>query len=133
VSRSPLNANQERRLGIGLRMLRQEMAAIASWPEMERAGEPYGEIRGLLERLRAAVASLEASLGLPSERPIPTGRRLAATAEVWATRMVDLHARHLRAYGKVHPELASVLDPRLDELIGLLDALGEAGLRLPPR
>lgn len=114
-------------------MLRQDTEAVASWPELERPGEPYDEIRGLLERLRLAVASLEATLGLPSERPIPAGRRLAAMAEVWATRMVDLHARRLRAYGRVYPELAPVLDPKLDELIGLLDALGEAGLRLPPR
>jgi hypothetical protein len=33
----------------------------------------------------------------------------------------------------VHPELAGALDGRLDELIGMLEELAQAGTRLPSR
>lgn len=132
-ARGLLNANQQRRLGTSLRMLRRDVAAVASWPEVARPGEPQAAIRDLVERLVPAVESLEAALGLPAERPIPPGRRLAAVAETWANRLEDLHARGLKPYGKVHPELAGALDAKLDVLIGLLEELADAGARLPPR
>ena len=128
-----VNANQQRRLATGLRMLRHEVAALASWPEVARAGEAAQAVRTLTARIVPAVEALEASLGLPSERPVPAGRRVAALAEVWANRLAGLHARNLRAYGKVHPELAAALDGRLDELIGLLEELAQVGTRLPSR
>jgi len=128
-----VNANQQRRLATGLRMLRHDVAALASWPEVERPGEAAQAIRLLAARIGPAVEALEASLGLPAERPVPAGRRVAAVAEVWASRLADLHARSLRAYGKVHPDLAAALDGRLDEIIGLLEELAQAGIRLPSR
>lgn len=131
MSRTLLNANQQRRLATSLRMLRHEIAAIASWPEVGRPGEPQLAIRALAARVVASVEALEASLGLPAERPVPVGRRLVATAAVWANRLVDLHSRALKPYGRVHPELAGALDPKLDELVGLLEKLAEAGQRLP--
>lgn len=131
MSRTLLNANQQRRLATGLRMLRHEISAIAAWPEVGRPGEPQQTIRAQAARIIAGVEALEASLGLPAERPVPLGRRLVATAEVWANRLVDLHARALRPYGKVHPELGGALDPKLDELVGLLEELADAGQRLP--
>jgi len=128
-----VNANQQRRLATGLRMLRHDVGALASWPEVARPGEVAQAIRALAARIGPAVEALEASLGLPAERPVPAGRRVVAVAEVWANRLADLHARNLRAYGKVHPDLAAVLDGRLDELIGLLEELAQAGTRLPSR
>lgn len=127
------NANQQRRLGTGLRMLRHDVGALASLPEVARGGEAALAIRTLAARIVPAVEALEASLGLPAERPVPAGRRVAAVAEIWANRLADLHARNLRAYGKVHPELAGALDARLDELIGMLEELAQAGTQLPSR
>jgi len=132
-ARGLLNANQQRRLGTGLRMLRHDLAAVASWPEVARPGEAQEAIRALVKRLVPAVESLEATLGLPAEREVPAGRRLAAVAEVWANRLEDLHARKLRPYGKVHPDLAGALDAKLDALIALLQELADAAARLPPR
>lgn len=126
-----LNANQVRRLGTSLRMLRHDMAAVAAWPEVARPGEAQEAIRALAVRIVPAVEALETSLGLPAERPIPPGRRLAAVAETWATRLEDLHAKGLRPYGRVHPDLAGALDPKLDELIRLLEELAEAAGSLP--
>jgi|GEM_PF-6973458 len=128
-----VNANQQRRLGTGLRMLRHDVTALASLPEVTQPGEAANTIRALAARIVPAVEALEASLGLPPERPVPAGRRVAAMAEVWANRLADLHARNLRAYGKVHPELAAALDERLDTLVGLLEELAQAGTRLPSR
>ena len=128
-----LNANQQRRLGTSLRMLRHDVQGIAAWPEVARAGEEPAAIRALVARIIPAVESLEASLALPAERPVPAARRLASLAEVWVNRLEDLHARHLRPYGRVHPDLAGALDARLDELMGLLEGLAEAAGRLPSR
>ena len=129
--RGLLNANQQRRLATSLRMLRHEVGAVAAWPEVARAGETPEAIRSLIARIVPAVQGLEASLGLPAERPVPPGRRLSAVAEVWANRLEDLHARQLRPYGKVHPDLAGVLDARLEELMGLLENLADLAGRLP--
>ncbi len=131
-ARGLLNANQQRRLATSLRMLRHEVGAVGSWPEVARPGEAPEAIRALVGRIVPAVEALEASLGLPAERPVPPARRLAAVAEVWANRLEDLHARQLKPYGKVHPELAGALDARLDELIGLLEELADAAGGLPP-
>jgi hypothetical protein len=131
--RGLLNANQQRRLGTSLRMLRHDVAAVASWPELARPGEAREAIRVFVARLVPAVESLESTLELPAERPVPAARRLAAMAEVWANRLEDLHARGLRPYGKVHPDLAGVLDAKLDALIVLLEELADAAARLPPR
>lgn len=54
-----------------------------------------------------------------------------AAAAVRANRPANLHARALKPYGKVRPERAGGLAPKLDELVGLLEKLAEAGQRLP--
>ncbi len=114
-------------------MLRHDVAAVAAWPEVARPGEAQDAVRRLVARIVPAVESLEAALGLPAERPLPAGRRLAAVAETWATRLEDLHAGKLRPYGKVHPDLAGALDARLAALTGMLEELADAAARLPPR
>ena len=114
-------------------MLRHDVAAVAAWPEVARPGEVQDAIRVLAGRIVPAVEAIEARFGLPPERPVPAGRRLSAVAEVWMNRLEDLHARGLRPYGKVHAELAGVLDGSLDELIALLGELAEAAAHLPPR
>ncbi len=128
-----LNANQTRRLATGLRLLRHDLAAVAAWPDVARPGEAQAAIRALTARILAAAEALEASFALPAERPIPAGRRLAAVAETWANRLQDLHARGLKAYGRVHPDLPGALDAKLDGLIRLLEELADEGARLPPR
>ncbi len=131
AGRGLLNTNQQRRLGTSLRMLRHEVAGVTSWPEVAGAG---GEaVRALTARIVPAVEALEAALALPAEKPVPASRRLAALAEVWMNRLEDLHAKGLKPYGRVHPELAGALDGPLDELIGLLEELVREAGRLPAR
>jgi len=133
MSRSLLNANQQRRVATSLRLLRQDLASAALWPELRSDEAPQRSVRELVGRVREAVVSAEAALGLPAERPIPAARRLGAMAEVWANRLADLRSHALKTHGRVHPELGAVLDPKLREIAGLLDELREAAARLPAR
>lgn len=125
VSVTLLNENQQRRLGTHLRLLTQDLEAIAEVPD--------ARARGLIEQIHAAAEAIRADLALPVDRGPSLKRRVAAVAEVWAARVDDLRARRLRGYGAVHPELPSRLDPRIDELRRLLEALADAAQRLPER
>jgi hypothetical protein len=128
---SLLNANQRRRVATHLRLLMEDLEEIAAWPELARGGEPYGAIREAIRGLRAAIESLRAALTLPPETPPPLRRRVMATAEVWASSMEDLKARHLVAYGRLHPGLGKVLDPPVDSIVRQLERLADLANRLP--
>lgn len=133
MDRSLLNANQQRRVGTHLRMLRDDLDDVAGWPELSRTGEPYQSLRALIARLGVAVDGLGRRLALPAHDAPPLRRRVQATAEVWASSMEDVKARHLKAYGRVHPELAETLDPRVDEIVTLLQQMADLAGRLPDR
>lgn len=128
-----LSHNQERRLVTHLRLLLDDLDALATLPELSRSGEAGRRVLGLLDETRAAARELRSALGLPEEQGAHHVRRVVATAEVWAVRMEDLRARRLRAYGEVHPDLGATLDPRLDQLRRALVALAEAATGLPER
>ena len=133
MDRPLLNANQQRRVATHLRMLREDLADVAGWPELSRPGAPYEALRTVIANLGDAVASLSGALALPLHDAPPLRRRVMATAEVWASSMEDVKARHLKAYGRVHPELAETLDPRLDEIVTLLQQMADLADRLPDR
>jgi hypothetical protein len=54
-----------------------------------------------------------------------------AAASVWGTRIYELNAKRLRAYGPVHGDLAEHLDPLVTKLRERLMELGEAAQELP--
>jgi hypothetical protein len=128
-----LNANQQRRIATHLRMLREDLEDVSAWPELRRPGEPYEGLRTVIARLGEAVAALGSALALPTHDAPPLRRRVQATAEVWASSMEDVKARHLKAYGRVHPDLAALLDPRLDEIVAQLERMADLADRLPER
>jgi hypothetical protein len=128
-----LNANQQRRVATHLRMLREDLADVAGWPELSRPGAPYEALRAVIAQLEDAVESLGRLLALPAHDAPPLRRRVMATAEVWASSMEDVKARHLKAYGRVHPELAETLDPRVDGIVTLLQEMADLADRLPDR
>jgi hypothetical protein len=133
MSMTLLTANQQRRLATHLRLLLDDLAALADLPELAQAGVAGAHVRRLVEAARSEATDLRARLGLPPDRGPALARRVAATAEVWAVRVDDLRARRLRAYGEVHPDLAATLDPPLDALRGALVALADAAGELPER
>jgi hypothetical protein len=126
-----LNPNQGRRVSTHLRLLLEDLDEIAAWPELSRGGEPYDSIRAGVASIRGEVAALRAALDLPSDTPPPLRRRVMATAEVWAIGMEDLQSRHLKAYGRLHPDLGRVLDPALAELTRHLRRLANLASQLP--
>jgi hypothetical protein len=126
-----LTANQQRRLATHLRLLLDDLTALAELPELAQAGGAGAHVRHLVETARGEATDLRARLGLPPDRGPALARRVAATAEVWAVRVEDLRARRLRAYGEVHPDLAATLDPPLDALRRALVALADAAGELP--
>ena len=133
MNRPLLNANQQRRIATHLRMLREDLEDVAAWPELGRPGEPYQALRDVIARLGEAVTALGRALALPTHEAPPLRRRVQATAEVWASSMEDVKARHLKAYGRVHPDLPEMLDPRLDEIVALLQRMADLSDRLPDR
>ncbi|HTT69371.1 MAG TPA: hypothetical protein VMF70_15210 [Gemmatimonadales bacterium] len=133
MDRGLLNANQQRRVATHLRLLAEDCADLAGWPELQRPGEPYASLRALIGRLAEAVAALGRSLDLPAHQAPPLRRRVMATAEVWASSMEDVKSRHLKAYGRVHPELGRELDPRVDEIVAMLREVADLADRLPDR
>jgi hypothetical protein len=133
MDRPLLNANQQRRVVTHLRLLQEDLADMASWPELARPGDPYAGLRDLIARLRERVESLRGKLGLPPDEGPPLRRRVMATAEVWATSMEDVRARQLKGYGPVHSDLARALDPHLNEIIQLLQGMAKLAASLPER
>lgn len=133
MSAGLLTHNQERRLATHLRLLLDDLDALATLPELSRSGEAGRRVLGLLDETRAAARELRNALDLPEERGTQPARRVVATAEVWAVRVEDLRARRLAAYGEVHPALGATLDPRLDQLRRALVELAEAATGLPER
>ena len=128
-----LNANQQRRIATHLRLLREDLEDVAGWPELQRPGAPYDALRGIVAGLVQLVAKLESDLALPAHRPPPLRRRVQAIAEVWASSMEDVKTRHLGAYGRVNPDLAAALDPRVDAIVERLQALADLAGGLPDR
>jgi hypothetical protein len=133
VDRSLLNPNQQRRVATHLRLLHEDLDDVAAWPELRRPGEPYESLRAAFARLVDEVESLSRLLALPAHDAPPLRRRVMATAEVWASSMEDVKARHLKAYGRVHPDLAATLDPRVDGIVKLLEGMADLADRLPDR
>ena len=128
-----LNPNQQRRVATHLRMLGEDLADAAGWPELQRPGEPYDALREIFAGLVADVTSLGRDLALPAHVPPPLRRRVQAVAEMWSSAMEDLKAHQLRAYGRVHPDLATALDPRVQAIVTRLDLLADVAGRLPDR
>ena len=124
---SLLNANQQRRLGTHLRLLADDLDAVAALPELGRVDPTHARVRELLAEARALVEETRAALALPEEHGPALGRRIAAVAGVWAARVEDLRAKRLKGYGAVHEGLAGVLDPRIERLRRVLEALADAG------
>lgn len=131
MSMNLLNANQQRRLGVHLRLLASDLDTLAEVPELDRDGPEFAQVREALAGARHVAQEIQTSLALPRDPSPSLRRRVAAVAEVWAARVEDLVSRRLAAYGTVHPDLGARLDPRVEELRQRLEHLADAANRLP--
>lgn len=128
-----LNENQQRRVGTHLRLLGEDLVALQRMPELRRPGQPYDEIGTLVTELRLRTDAMRQEFGLPPDHGPSLKRRVAALAEVWATHLEDLRPKGLKAYGRVHHDLARHIEPHLNGIIELLYRLGDVAAELPER
>jgi hypothetical protein len=125
-----LNVNQQRRVSTHLRLLVEDLEALSSLPELGGVQPAVARVRDRLTAARAAAETTRRMLDLPPDQPPGVRRRVAAIGEVWAARVEDLRAERLQAYGEVHPDLATALDPALARLRHALEALADAATEL---
>jgi len=127
-----IGPNHRRGIGTTLTFLDEAVSEFEEWAEgRERISVLYRERNTLSPRQRRAVLSevtrvrrllrdLQDRLGL-------TPRTQDAVQAIWGRgsalreHIVELEAKHLRRYGKVNPDLAAYLDPRVEELLGCID------------
>jgi hypothetical protein len=126
-----LNENQRRHVATHVHLLLDDLAQLTQLAELARPGEPYRKLRAALEEVEASAQEMVAQLDLPPRRAHGARQHVVAAASVWGTRIYELNAKRLRAYGPVHGDLAERLDPLVTKLRGLLMGLGEAAQELP--
>ncbi len=82
-------------------------------------------IRTLIAEILQRIARIRFDLGLP-QRQIEIDKMLAAhLSQVWVT-LHETNAHSLRGYGRVPDELSAYLEPRVEELLGLVTNLRSA-------
>ena len=128
---SLLNANQTRHVATHVHLLLDDVAQLAQLPQLDQSGEAYRKLREALEEVETAAQEMVEALDLPQRRARGARQRVIAAANVWATRIYELNAKRLGAYGPVHHELADRLDRLVTDLRRRLLELGEAALALP--
>ncbi len=126
-----LNENQRRHVATHVHLLLDDIAQLGQLAELSRSEEPFQRLREALDEVEAGAQEMVAELDLPPRRARRTRERVLAAANVWVTRLHELSARRLRAYGPVHADLADHLDPLAADLRRRLLELGEAALALP--
>ncbi|MGO8786263.1 MAG: hypothetical protein ACLQVL_02620 [Terriglobia bacterium] len=87
--------------------------------------ETRQRIRGLLTEILQRIAQIRFDLDLP-QRKIEIDKMLAAhLSQIWVT-LHETHAHSLRGYGRVPEKLGAYLDPRVEEMLGLVANLRSA-------
>jgi len=82
-------------------------------------------IRTLISEILRRIAGIRFDLGLP-QRQIEINRMLAARlSQIWVT-LNETNGHSLRGYGEVPEELSAYLEPRVEELLGLVAGLRSA-------
>ena len=131
MSGSLLNQNQRRHVATHVHLLLDDLAQLAQLAELARPGEPYRKLREALDEVETSAQEMVQQLDLPPRRAHGARQHVLAAASVWGTRIYELNAKRLRAYGTVHGDLAERLDPLVAKLRERLMELGEAALELP--
>jgi hypothetical protein len=119
-----LNANQRRHVATHVHLLLDDVAQLAQLESSRR-------VQRSLRHVEAAAQEMIAQLDLPPSRARGARQHVVAAANVWATRIYELNAKRLSAYGPVHEELADRLDRLVTDLRSCLVELGNAALELP--
>jgi hypothetical protein len=76
----------------------------------------------LLDSAREVIAEIRDRLGLVEQQE-DVRQHLIGLASILWTILEDSHAGKLKGFGEVSPELAQLLDPKLDELIVIFNRI----------
>jgi hypothetical protein len=82
-------------------------------------------IRSLITEILRGIAAIRHDLALPQRQMEITQLVTAYLSQVWVT-LQETHAHSLRGYGALAEEVGAYLDPRVDELLGLVARLRNA-------
>ncbi|HWP37180.1 MAG TPA: hypothetical protein VNL18_06450 [Gemmatimonadales bacterium] len=123
---SLLTENQRRHLATYAHLLQEDLDQLRRLPELWRPAPLGDRLHDAMASVDAALRRLEQAFELPERLPMDARRRVAAVANIWAARIPELRAGRMRAYGAVHPRLAVLLDPLVEELTRQLFALARA-------
>jgi len=136
-----LNDHQRRALSVALRLLEERLAEITSLMDEEHHGilleRPAPRLSdaqraaalATMGRMREIVASLAARFDLERDVEVPERRIAGLLGPTWQS-LLEVDSRHLRGYGVVDPAVPPVLDPAVEDLVGLIVELGRL-LRAP--
>jgi len=131
-----LNADQRRAVVVALRQLEERLARIEEILDRDESGALYRRSRprlssdereragAILAELRAAIASVAETHGLPAEERDP-GREIAGLLRISWESLAEIDSRRLGAYGRVDPGLRASLDPTLERMMALVVAIEE--------
>ena len=126
-----LNANQKRRVGTHLGLLREDLENVLRWARTDRTAPIWLRIADVVRRVKREIDAVFSTFSIARDETIPLRRRVGAVAEVWLARVEDLRARRLVSHGTVHSDLAAQFDPHVDRIEALLDELARAAAELP--
>jgi hypothetical protein len=83
------------------------------------------QIRAMLVEILDKVASIKLDLGLPKQTVELEKLIESRLSHIWVT-LYESRSQSLRGYGAVPEKLKEYLDPRVEEILGLLAGLREA-------
>ena len=115
-----LNPNQQRHLGVMLRLLAEDFVDLEFHIP---SGEWGAEARRRIGDVRKEALGILETFGLAQAGTRDPVRQTATLCGAWLAHLHDLRAVRLSAYGAVAPELSGQLDPRLSDLEGALNRL----------
>lgn len=134
-----LNESQQRAVAVALRQLEERLGRVEDILGREESGVLFHRSRprwsleeaeragALLAQLRAAIASVAETYGLPAEER-DSGREIVGLLSVSWESLAEIDSHRLRSYGRVDPGLRTTLDPALEQMMALLLAIDEIAL-----
>jgi hypothetical protein len=75
-----------------------------------------------IARVRRLLREVQDSLGLAASTQ-DAAQAIWGRCSALREHIVELEGKHLRRYGKVSPDLAAFLDPRVEQLLGRIDRM----------
>jgi hypothetical protein len=136
IGNSSLNLNQQRRIQITLYLLDQSLEVIAGYlREPLPCGEMYvtvsdlqqeqrDELLKLVGEIKTRIAEIRNQFGLETKVDDVRAMIMGYLGNMWES-LHNARPRNLHGFGPVAPELFTTLDPRILQIIELVNAMSK--------